>query len=223
MFTRYAIYYTPDARTPLAEFGADWLGWDSASGQDRPHGSDDIAAMTQTPRKYGFHGTIKPPFRLAEGASADALAQALADLCAQAAPVTLDGLTLARLGRFLALVPTGDAAALAALAATAVQHLDLFRAPATAAELAKRRASRLSPAQEANLQAWGYPYVLDQFRFHMTLTGPLDATARAHAFAALQAPLSKLDLRPHHITGLTLLGEDEEGRFHQIRRYSLSG
>lgn len=226
MFTRYAIYYTPDVGTALAEFGTDWLGWDSASGESRAHGefgNGGIAEATKTPRKYGFHGTIKPPFRLAEGCTAEELAKALATLCAQSAPVVLEGMALARLGRFLALVPVGDVGSLAALAANAVQELDRFRAPATEAELAKRRKSRLSPAQDANLIAWGYPYVLDQFRFHMTLTGALDDTARANVHATLQKPLSNLDLTPYTMTGLTLLGEDSSGKFHQIQRFSLKG
>ncbi|MEP4246876.1 DUF1045 domain-containing protein [Tateyamaria sp.] len=226
MFTRYAIYYTPELGTPLADFGAGWLGWDSATGATCPHpdmGDLDVAAVTATPRKYGFHGTIKPPFRLAEGTTAQGLSDALATLCATACPVVLDGLELARLGRFLALVPVGDASALGTLAARCVQDLDAFRAPATAAELEKRRASRLNPAQDAHLQRWGYPYVLDQFRFHMTLTGRLGAEPFAHAEAALAGQLSPLDLSPHPITTLTLLGEDAEGRFHQIHRYELAG
>ena len=226
MYRRYAIYYTPAPGTPLAEFGADWLGWDSAEGRarSRPAGSAPaIAQITAAPRKYGFHGTIKPPFHLAEGTTVDALQEALADLCASAAPVTLDGLHLSRLGRFLALVPTGDASALAALAGRAVKTLDAFRAPASEAELAKRRAANLSPAQEAHLLQWGYPYVLDQFRFHMTLTGRLARAEATQAEAMLGTHLAGLDLAPYRMTGLTLLGEDAQGMFHQLHRYTLTG
>ena len=226
MFTRYAIYHTPAPGTPLDSFGAHWLGWDSAQGAARPHpdmGGLDLAEVTAKPRKYGFHGTIKPPFHLAEGTTAQGLSDAVAAFCAGAAPVTLDGVELARLGRFLALVPDGDASALAGLAARAVQELDPFRAPASATELDKRRASRLSAAQEAHLRRWGYPYVLDQFRFHMTLTGPLEDHKAAEVETALADPLTALDLAPYHIDGLTLMGEDAAGKFHQIHRYGLTG
>lgn len=226
MFTRYAIYYTPEPGTPLADFGASWLGWDSARGTPCAHPRMtglDVAAITATPRKYGFHGTIKPPFRLAEGATAQGLSDAIADLCADSAPVVLEGLMLARLGRFLALVPLGDAGALGALAARTVQDLDAFRAPPNDAEMAKRRAARLNPAQEAHLLRWGYPYVLDQFRFHMTLTGPLDSETSNRVEAALAEPIRALELAPFQITGLTLLGEDGTGQFQQIHRYTLSG
>lgn len=226
MFTRYAIYYTPESATPLAEFGANWLGWDSAAGAARVHPKTDgldVAQITATPRKYGFHGTVKPPFRLAEGMTAQGLADAVTALCSDAAPVTLEGLELARLGRFLALVPSGDASALGALAGRVVQELDAFRAPPNEAELAKRRASRLSAAQEAHLLRWGYPYVLDQFRFHLTLSGPLEADVAEQLQGALAGPLSALDLAPYRINGLTLLGEDDTGKFHQIHRYTLTG
>ena len=226
MFTRYAIYYTPEPGTPLAEFGATWLGWDSAAGVARgqPNANGlDVAQITATPRKYGFHGTIKPPFRLAEGMTAQGLADAVAGLCADAASVTLEGLKLARLGRFLALVPSGDASALGTLAGRAVQELDAFRAPPNEAELAKRRASRLSDAQEAHLLRWGYPYVLDQFRFHLTLSGKLEANVIAQVQSALGEPVSALDLAPYTINGLPLLGEDDAGKFHQIHRYALTG
>lgn len=226
MFTRYAIYYTPEKGSPLAEFGADWLGWDSAFGQPRAQAQVegiDIAAITKTPRNYGFHGTVKPPFRLAEGADAGDLGRALDDICDGAAPITLDGLDLAQMGGFLALVPVGDTMALSGLAATVVKRLDRFRAPANAAELAKRRAAHLSPAQEAHLVAWGYPYVLDQFRFHMTLTGRVDQETRSKAHAALQKRISLLNLVPYSIASLTLLGEDSSGMFHQIARHALRG
>jgi len=226
MFTRYAIYYTPAQGSPLADFGAGWLGWDSAAGTARPHldvSGFDLANVTQTPRKYGFHGTIKPPFRLATGHSAEALQDALAHLCQTATPVTLDALVPARLGRFLALVPQGETQALGALAARAVKELDAFRAPPSDAELTKRRAARLSPAQDAHLDRWGYPYVLDQFRFHLTLSGTLDKATATQVDHALSRHLAALELAPHVIDGLTLLGEDTDGRFHQIHRYALTG
>lgn len=226
MFTRFAVYFTPATGSPLADFGAAWLGWDSAKGIAVGHPSVpglDMARITATPRKYGFHGTIKPPFRLANGQLPYALDAALGRLCGSAKSVTLEGLGLAPLGRFLALIPSGDASALGALAARTVQELDDFRAPLTDAELAKRRSAGLSRAQDALLVRWGYPYVLDQFRFHLTLSGRLDPETAARTETALQPLLAPLPLRPYCIDGLTLLGEDETGMFHQINRYALAG
>jgi hypothetical protein len=51
-----------------------------------------------------------------------------------------------------------------------VMAFDDFRAPATEAELARRNQAKLTPRQRELLSAWGYPYVLDEFGFHLTLT-----------------------------------------------------
>lgn len=226
MFIRYALYFTPASGTPLAEFGANWLGWDSATGTPRAHPDMpglDVATITATPRKYGFHGTLKPPFRLAEGCTADALASAMDDFCAKTPSVRLAGLELSKLGRFLALTPQGDTTKLAALAAGVVEVFDPFRAPLNDAELAKRRAGGLTPAQEAHLQAWGYPFVMDQFRFHLTLSGRLAPELADDVVAALAPKVAALPIAPYDIDGLTLLGEDADGRFHQVHRIVLSG
>lgn len=226
-FKRYGIYYTPPPG-PFAEAGAAWLGWDAAAGETRrPPAIAGLPvpweAITATPRKYGFHATIKPPFRLAPGYDAGALKAAFAALCARQAPVVIEALTLAPLGRFLALIPQGETPDLAALAATSVRALDPFRAPLTDDERARRRAAGLTPAQDALLQRWGYPYVMEAFRFHMTLTGTLPQAALAAVTAALEAHLVPLLPRPLPIDALSLVGEDAAGRFHLVHRIALSG
>lgn len=226
-FTRFAIFYTPEPGA-LADFGAAWLGWDAARGTSCPHPElpglpVPASVLTRIPRKYGLHGTIKPPFRLADGTDADGLTTALSAFCAEQAPVCLDRLTLSRIGRFLALTPVGDTAALASLAAATVAAVDHFRAPPTPQELTRRRASRLTCRQEALLLRWGYPYVMEEFRFHLTLTGPLDKDALSATQAALAQPLAKILTGPVWIRDLTLLGEAEDGRFHHVTRSALSG
>jgi putative phosphonate metabolism protein len=226
-FTRYAVYFTP-LQGPLAAFGAAWLGWDSASGQRMAHPQIEglpmqVAAITATPRKYGLHATIKPPFRLAEGRTAHDLATALSDLTKRLAPVSLDALDLRRIGGFLALVPQGDTPALNALAAEVVRGLDPLRAPPGAADLARRRASGLTPRQNDLLQHWGYPYVMEEFRFHITLSGKMEAQDLDAVESALAPRLAPLLPRPFPIGHLTLSGEDKDGMFHDIHRYTLAG
>ncbi|MCV2887920.1 DUF1045 domain-containing protein [Ruegeria aquimaris] len=224
-FLRYAIYFLPPASEAWARFGAAWLGWDVETGQElaHPEGTGlDVAALTATPRKYGLHATMKPPFRLAAGQDPEALHRACAALAARRPAVVLAGLEITRLGRFLALRPVGELSALNALAAACVTELDPFRAPATPQELERRRAARLSPAQDAHLERWGYPYVLDQFRFHITLTGRLDEDALAQAQALLQDRLGPLLPVPFTLADLALVGEAAYGRFHLIHRYALS-
>jgi hypothetical protein len=126
--------------------------------------------MTVDARRYGFHATLKAPFRLAEGRTAEELDAAVARFAAGTAAAVIPHLTLARLGGFFALVPGTQAPALHALADDVVMAFDDFRAPATEAELARRNQPQLTPRQRELLSAWGYPYVLDEFGFHLTLT-----------------------------------------------------
>ncbi|MEM7469965.1 MAG: DUF1045 domain-containing protein [Pseudomonadota bacterium] len=222
MYQRYGVYYTPDGA--LAARGAAWLGWDVARGRAVEHPvieGLDIAEITATPRKYGFHGTIKPPFFLAPGKDFAGLQIELAQLCARLAPVQLEGLALKELAGFLALVPRGDQTALAGFAAQVVTKLDAFRAPPSEAEIARRRKTQLSAAQEQHLENWGYPYVMDEFRFHITLSGQLSDTA---ATMAQIAPYFEPVLpQPFDLWSLILVGQTREGMFHEIQRYPLTG
>jgi len=225
-FTRYAIYYAPPATADWSRFAASWLGWDMETGAELPHpdiAGLDVAEITAVPRKYGLHATMKPPMRLAKGQTQAALEDACAALAERQQPVTLDGLQLARLGRFLALRPVGDETALNALASACVRDLDPFRAPAPEAELARRRAAGLSAEQDENLSRWGYPYVLGQFRFHITLTGKLPKPQLPLVEDALASHLLPLLPEPFEIRDLALMGEAEDGQFHLIHRYALSG
>lgn len=219
-FTRFAIYDPGPAA--LADFGARWLGWDTRAG--RPCAPLAPPAWVAAARRYGFHATIKPPFRLAEGAALPDLTAAIRDLAARLSPVHLQGgLTLTDLNGFLALTPRSQPPALIELAASVVRDLDPFRAPLTEAEIARRCPETLSAAARVNLNRWGYPHVMDDFRYHMTLTGPLDASDTAAARAALTPHLAALLPDPHPITELALMAEDQDGFFHDLTRCRLGG
>lgn len=225
-YSRFCIYAVPtDA---LYDRGAEWLGWDSAAGvartpPDLPGLPAPADALTERPRRYGFHGTIKPPFRLAEGCDADGLRAAMDAFCAGRAPVVLPGLEVARLGSFVALRPEGEIGALAEIAAAAVRALDPFRAPLTESERARRQGADLTERQEELLAAWGYPYVMEEFRFHLTLTGPLDAAGAETTQQVLAGHFADVLPRPFVLRDLALLGEDADGRFHLLHRAALSG
>lgn len=226
-FTRYAVFYAPPKGSDLAAFGAAWLGWDAEARADAAHpmeacGGVAVAEITATPRKYGFHGTLKPPFRLADGTDAAGLSAAVADLAVRIAAFEAPPLRCARLGKFCALVPSADSAPLAALAGACVTQLDRFRAPATETELAKRRANGLTPAQDALLERWGYPYVLEEFRFHLTLTGPLPDDAAEEVHAGLTALTRSLCQTPFAVGEICLFGEAPDGRFHILERHALT-
>ncbi|WP_037372049.1 DUF1045 domain-containing protein [Salipiger mucosus] len=224
-FSRYAVYYAP-APGAFADFTARWLGWDAATASEVPHPEvaglpRPVSEITATPRKYGFHGTLKPPFRLA--GPLEALKIDLAALAARLAPAEMPGLALTRLGSFLALTPEGDTTGLAEIAAQTVRALDAHRAPPAEAELARRRKARLSERQEAHLLRWGYPYVMDDFRFHLTLTGRLPGDELDSVAAALEPVLMPLAPAPFRLDALCLFGEAPDGRFHLLHRYALTG
>ncbi|MEL7460643.1 MAG: DUF1045 domain-containing protein [Pseudomonadota bacterium] len=222
-FQRYAVYYLPDDDA-FATFGAAWLGWDVDRGEAVPHlaADVDLAAVTKTPRKYGFHGTLKPPFRLAKSTTPEGLFAAVEGFAASAASVEVDGLEIATVGSFLALVPTGGTDGLAELAGRIVTELDGFRALASEAELARRRAAGLTARQDELLLAWGYPYVLEEFRFHLTLSGRLDADGLAATKAEAERLLPQLPA-PYHVRSIAVAGERADGAFQTIHRYALSG
>jgi putative phosphonate metabolism protein len=224
-WARWALYYLPPPG-PLSAAGAAWLGWDVERGMPCPHPdlrglAEPVSDLTATPRRYGFHATIKPPFRLAPGRTPDDLLAAAAAFCDAARAVTLDGLELTDLDGFLALTPSGDTAALDALAGSAVAALDPFRAPAPPEEVARRRAAGLTPRQDALLLRWGYPYVMEEFGFHMTLTGRLAPKVRAQVAAALVPWLAPVLPRPFVLGHLALAGEGPDGRFRTVARWAL--
>lgn len=188
---RYAVYILPPERHPLMRAGRQWLR------PDRTH--------TAEPRRYGFHATLKAPMRLAAGCHPEAFLAAVAALAQRHAAFEMPRLQVAPLGRFLALQPEGALEAghpLCRLAADAVLALDPWRAPPTLAEVARRRPEALSERQRALLDRHGYPYVLDEWRFHMTLSDAvapdtLEALSReacAHFESALSQPLRCEDL-----------------------------
>ena len=222
---RYAIYHAPPAGE-FARRAADWLGWDAERGQVAPHPDLSLPAgeMTGEPRRYGFHATIKPPFRLREGQTVEGLAQALDALAARLPPVVLTGLEMRPLGGFLALVPEAESAALQDLAAEVVRALDPFRAPLTEAEIARRRPERLTPRQRDLLALWGYPYVLEEFRFHVTLTDRLSPDLADRATPILRAWFNEVLPRPYRIEDLCLFGEKaDDGQFVLLSRHPLKG
>lgn len=227
---RYAIYFTPAPGTALAEFGRRWLGRDPRSGEDVPRAdvpgmtAADLAEITADARRYGFHATLKPPFRLSPDEDLPALDAALGAFSAQHAPFDAGPLALRELGGFLALMPAGDTAPLHALAADCVRGFDRFRAPAPPDEIERRRSGGLNARQEDLLAAWGYPYVLDEFRFHMTLTARLNEAGRAVVAEALSGLLAGVLEEELRIDALGLFEEPQPGApFRQIGRYEFTG
>jgi hypothetical protein len=187
---RFAIYAAPGtgsadaAAALLRERAEQWLGRSVAGNPVIPGvpagwTREAVDAMTVSARRYGFHGTLKAPFHLAPGRTPEELDAALAQFAAPRHRVLIPRPRIARLGGFFALVPGAEAAGLYALADEVVTAFDGFRARPTEAELARRDPASLTPRQRELLGAWGYPYVLDEFRFHLTVTDRIPAGRQA--------------------------------------------
>jgi putative phosphonate metabolism protein len=189
---RFAIYFVPAAGTALYRFGAAVLGYDCYTGaavarlRDVALTKAEWATLTAEPRTYGFHATLKAPFRLRDEFDPDDLLTEVKKLAASISTIPTLEPAVELIGGFVAIVPRSASPALDRLAADCVTAFERFRLPMTAQERSRRLAAGLSPHQAANLDRWGYPYVFEEFRFHMTLTGRVGPDRRLAVHALLQ-------------------------------------
>lgn len=214
MTARYALYYTPAPGSPLAELGAGWLGRDIATGESRPPPAIDgvdVADVTASPRLYGFHATLKAPFTLREGTTEAGLLAAAAAYARSRPPVEAPPLTLTRLNGFTALVLADPGPDVNRRAADIVEAFDAFRRPLTGEERARRRPERLTPRQRELLGLWGYPFVMETFVFHMTLTGPVDDATGERLVTALAPRVAPVIGRSWTLDALTVVQQPAPG------------
>jgi len=177
---RHAAYFAPAPDSLAWNLGSQWLGRCARTGaqlsQPLPQGWTrlEFTQRTQEPRRYGWHATLKAPFALAADRTIADLDAGFLGLSTDAgAPLTLP-LTLTRMGHFLALVPKEHSGPLQRLADACVRELHDCAAPLPPSEIKRRSRHGLTPRQTQMLALWGYPYVMDDFGFHLTLTGTLD-------------------------------------------------
>ena len=216
---RYAIYYTPprDHELPLA--AAQWLGR-SPFEPDPISFDHGYSANVAAPSRYGFHGTLKAPFRLAENATETELFDAFDAFLRWPRAIPHISLEVGALGSFLALIPgSGEIDALQFLARECVENFEPFRARLTDAEVARRNPNSLPPLQLNYLHRYGYPYVFEAFQFHMTLTNAVkDAKTHSEIQIHLVDRFSKLLGPPLRMSTLALFVEKEPGGQFQVLR-----
>lgn len=227
---RVAVFFTPPPEHPLTRAAGLWLGRDAESGKEHPQPTvagltpPEVEALTRAPRRYGFHATLKPPFRLVQGHQLDDVKAMLETVSARLRPVDLGKLRIEEIGHFFALTPSLRCDPVSTLAAEIVRRFDVFRAQPTRDEIARRQPQRLSARQRDNLDGWGYPYVFADFRFHMTLTGPVEASRRAAVRKALENHFLPLLDAPVVVDALALFVEPSPpGDFFVRSRAALSG
>lgn len=208
---RYAIYFAPGRDTPLGAFGTSVLGYDSHSGSAATPVMSSVFSASAwqlaiaEPRRYGFHATLKAPFRLERGPTEKDLAAELLILAARHEAVVVGALEVAEVGEFIALRPRYEERAVNALAQACVEHFEPFRAPLSEQERQRRRPDRLTTRQRELLEMYGYPYVAEQYRFHMTLTGPMAPELQVEARRSLAAKFSPIETQSVVVDHIALL------------------
>ncbi|ARQ59440.1 UNVERIFIED_ORG: hypothetical protein GGE64_002100 [Rhizobium etli] len=214
---RYAICFTPPASDPLSLVAANWLGRNVFSGDMleppavRGLGIHEIAFHTAVPRRYGFHGVLKAPFHLSGDMSESQLLRDLMRFAGTFAPFQISRLEIARLGSFYSLMPSAPCEQIQYLASAIVQEFDRYRAPLSEADIERSDPDGLSAAQFANLHRWGNPYVMDEFRFHMPVTGSINAIDMPRIEAALRTIFEPVLKEPVMVSNVALMIEEGTG------------
>lgn len=226
---RYAIYYTPAADHPLWALGSEWLGRDAYIGENVAQPdvpgirADDIARLTSGPAHYGFHATMKAPFRLREEHTELALLEDLHAFGAMQQSFHAN-LKVGVLGQFLALRLKSNLSDMRALHEACVTHFDRFRAPLSYDDIKRRRRASLSPEQDERMLKWGYPYIFEDFRWHMTLSSRvLNDGTRDKLYALLDDMFSSVLRDPLLVDGVALFRQvDRAAPFNIIERVTFS-
>ena len=227
-YPRYAIYYAPAPGSGLDRFGAQLLGYDAFTGGDLsfPDGmlqmSPDWRELTRDPRKYGFHATLKAPLSLAPGKTEAELLAACEAFAVTPRAIPVIRPVVGSISGFIAVIPAEPSTELERLAADCTREFDSFRAPLTPDDRKRRNPSRLTPRQREHLDRWGYPYVMEDFRFHMTLTGRLDTERREAVLTMLRSRFSTIGLTMLAIDSIAVFRqENADSRFRIVNRWKL--
>lgn len=179
MSTRYALYFAPAIDSQLASFGETVLGRTASQPRSKdaasPHPDRERwLALTKSPAHYGFHATLKAPFELSDDCSFDELKTEVEAFAKQQTAIPLSGLLPRPLSGFTALTLDPQPDTLGKFALRVVETFEPFRRALSEEDMQRRKQQKLSPRQLELLERFGYPYVDEEFRFHMTLTGPTD-------------------------------------------------
>jgi putative phosphonate metabolism protein len=225
---RYAIYHVPPADAPFTRFGAALVGYDAFAPKDLAHPPQATSAfadwhqLTADPRKYGFHATLKAPFLLKDGATEADLIESFDRFVATPRTIPVITPVVRAISGFIAVVPETPTPALSQLADDCVTEFEPLRAPLSDHDRQRRLKSPLTPRQIEHLDRWGYPYVFEEFRFHMTLTGSLPGEKRAAVLPFLQTEFAQLDLASHAIGEIAIFRQaSSEARFTVLRHAAL--
>lgn len=214
---RVAIYFTPDRDHPLTRRAAEWLGRDAFDDRATRPPDASIDPYVSGPARYGFHATLKAPFRLAPGRSIDELHAELTRYSPSRDDIAVGRLRIRRIEGFFALTAQYPSPQLAGLKDHLCAGFEPFRAPLSEADVVRRRPETLTARQRDNPQRWFYHHTGPDFRFHMTLTNAVADEGEAHSLEQrLHDHFGPVLRKPIVIDALTLFVEPRPGEHFQV-------
>ena len=227
-YERYAIYYAPLENSELDIFGKCWLGWDPYKGSQTTKSDfsklpdfEKFSKFVVAPKQYGFHGTIKAPFRLKDGFTYNDLENQVGEISKQIHSFYLDQLIIKKLGNFIGLIPTNNLK-VNAVSNKFVKELDYLRDELSESEIKKRKPHKLTSNQKQLLFKWGYPYVFNEFKFHLTLTSKLNNVEIDDVFKSLQNILKQVNLSKINFNNICIFGQKSDEKFYFIKRFKFN-
>ncbi|WP_212638035.1 DUF1045 domain-containing protein [Desulfocicer vacuolatum] len=187
--SRYAVYFAPDEKGRPGRFGRLWLGRTARKMEDGKPGADLTEAQYQkiinAPKHYGFHGTLKAPFELHSDYKFHDLDAALTEFSLRFPAFAIKSFELETIGDFIALVPGEEPKQLRQLHTRLTEEFNQLNAPLSDYDRERFLARGLSGREEEYLFRYSYPFVLDAFKFHLTLTGNLAEDEKNACFRLL--------------------------------------
>ena len=227
-YKRYAIYYVPSENSELDLFGKCWLGWDPYKGVETTKSDlsklpsfKKFSSLVLTPKQYGFHGTIKAPFRLKNEYTYNDLENKVREISKQIHSFYFDQLIIKKLGNFIGLIPTNNLK-INAVSNKFVEELDYLRDELSESEIKKRKPHKLTSNQKQMLFKWGYPYVFDEFKFHLTLTSKLNVVEIDDVLRSLQNILKQVNLNKISFNNICIFGQKSDEKFYFVQRFNFN-
>ncbi len=227
-YKRYAIYYVPSENSELDLFGKCWLGWDPYKGEETTKSDlsklpsfKKFSSLVLTPKQYGFHGTIKAPFKLKNEYTYNDLENKVREISKQIHSFYFDQLIIEKLGNFIGLIPTNNLK-VNAVSNKFVEELDYLRDELSESEIKKRKPHKLTSNQKQMLFKWGYPYVFDEFKFHLTLTSKLNVVEIDDVFRSLQNILKQVNLNKISFNNICIFGQKSDEKFYFVQRFNFN-
>ncbi|MFT4728400.1 MAG: 2'-5' RNA ligase [Granulosicoccus sp.] len=228
MTERYAIYFSPGADSELGQFGQTVL-CRSATCERKANASSTFSdqarwlQITEKPTHYGFHATLKAPFDLKRSHTVDSLTAAISEFATSQSPIELTSLFPRELGGFMALTLDNEIESLSSFALNCVGSFESFRKTLSDVDIQRRKLHGLSNRQESLLLQYGYPYVADEFRFHLTLSDRLSEHDQDYRSWVI-SEYNRLVVKTPVLDQIAIFTQtDRRTPFLQLAKFNLSG